>query len=106
MRVFWIAVAILALSLSWSVAAHPRSGDLPPRIVFVNDDAPGGGPGDGESWETAYTALAIALAAEPGPAEFWLAAGVYRPAGFSGRFARLVIGPGQHLFGGFAGTET
>ena len=106
MRTAAFVVALLALLLRGTVAqSSPGAG--PPKIVFVDADSPLE-IGDGTSWETAFKHLAIALAAEPGPAEFWVAAGAYNPVSLFGdrRFASIVIEAGQHVFGGFAGTET
>lgn len=78
------------------------------QTVFrVDADAPPGG--DGSSWPSAFHDLADALAAADaalGPAEIWVAAGVYRPDGGSGDVELSFDLPGDvRLLGGFAGDE-
>lgn len=72
-----------------------------PRVVRVNDNAPGIVQ-DGTSWDTAYRSLREASqAAVPGD-EFWVASGVYVSGG-----QYPVYNPPSNtsLYGGFAGTE-
>lgn len=99
------ALAVLVSLL----AASERTVVAGPKVVFVDVDAtPTDMIGDGKSWATAYVSLSIALALEAGPAEFWVAEGTYHPIGFFGdpRLYRIVIGPGQEVYGGFGGAET
>ncbi len=101
------AALLLLLSAVISTAAHTTDGHAGLKIVYVDADAPG--PiGTGTSWDDAYTSPQVALAVEDGPAEFWVAEGTYKPFGFFGdpRLPSFAIGPGQEVYGGFAGTET
>ncbi len=78
------------------------------QVVYVDDDAPGGG--DGSSWGTAFNDLqdALALDGKPGAdvSEIWVAAGTYRPDGGSGsRAMSFQLLSGVAVYGGFAGDE-
>ncbi len=79
-------------------------------VIFVDDDAPGGG--DGASWNTAYRFLQDALtdASGGGITEVHVAQGIYKPdrdeanpGGTGSREARFQLVSGVGLFGGFAG---
>jgi hypothetical protein len=73
-------------------------------IIFVT---PGGaGNADGTSWANARD-LQDALTNATAPAEIWVAAGSYRPAGPNGdRNTSFELKTGVAMYGGFAGTET
>lgn len=80
-----------------------------PPIVLVNDDAPP--PGDGLSWETAYSdlqdALDYARTYRGYVREIWVAEGTYRPdRGAGHRHAWFELIDGVRMYGGFAGHES
>ena len=79
--------------------------------LFVNQAA--SGTGNGESWQDAFTELALALELANECAnvqEIWVAEGTYLPAqpigGNSDRHRTFNIQRDVKLFGGFAGSET
>ena len=104
LHTMYIAIVLLGFLLSQGAGREASAG---PNIVYVDVDAPGE-IGTGDSWADAYVSLQFALALEPGPAEFWVAAGTYKAAAFFAdpRFGSIGIGAGQEVYGGFAGTET
>ena len=81
------------------------------KIIYVDDDAVGGG--DGGSWENAYRFLQDALAtasSDPNISEIWVAQGTYRPDeitadpnGTDDREATFQLVNGVALKGGYAG---
>jgi len=80
-------------------------------VIRVKHGAPG--PGDGQTWETAYPSLNHALdaaaASEGSTTEIWVAAGMYTPdpSGLDDpHHATFTLVPGVSLYGGFAGKET
>lgn len=93
-------------ALSTAVAVH--AGSLPVLSVYIDQSAPEGG--NGESWETAYNDLQIALLVTNRPyyawykTEFRIAGGKYRPD-FETRnpMMSFYLQPGDSLVGGFAG---
>lgn len=93
-----VLLALTAVGASRSAAA--------PKIVFVDVDATGNE--NGTSWPDAYTNLAAALFFQPGPAEFWVAEGEYKPDWLFDNLpgSSFVVGDGQEVYAGFAGTET
>jgi hypothetical protein len=98
LRSFLVSVASAILlagipSVAWGQAS----------IVYV--DAQAGGTNDGSSWPNAFTSLSNALAV--GPAEFWIAEGIYAPGNpASPQTETFNIQSGQQLYGGFAANET
>jgi len=90
----------------FDAAPRPSAPDGPVTRIHVRAGNTAG-PGDGKSWETAFRALADALAAAgEGRAELWVAAGTYRPTSGADRSASFVLRPGIELVGGFRGQET
>ncbi|HNO77260.1 MAG TPA: choice-of-anchor Q domain-containing protein [Phycisphaerae bacterium] len=79
------------------------------RRLYVDRTATSGA-NDGSSWTDAYTSLQAALVdvnSNCVPAEVWVAAGTYRPAGVGGsRSASFVLTENVRLYGGFSGGET
>ena len=71
---------------------------------YVDDTA--NGANDGTSWTDAFTDLQSAIAAASDGSEIWVATGTYRPSPIGDRTAAFWPGPGQKLYGGFAGIET
>ena len=64
-------------------------------------------PGDGSSWQEAYTDLQSALLVAAPGTEVWVATGVYRPdMGTLAKDVSFIPPTGVLIFGGFAGTET
>ncbi|MCP3916055.1 MAG: hypothetical protein GY711_10905 [bacterium] len=93
------------------VDAFPGHACLP--IVFVDADAPPGG--NGTSWSTAFDDLKNAVdwvtasraQCLPGPVEFWVAEGTYKPSrGTLDDELAFELLPLMQLYGGFAGVET
>ncbi len=74
-------------------------------VTYVDVDN-GSGIEDGESWATAYTTLADALAAARSGDEIWVAQGTYYPTTDTDRDASFNLVEGVTLYGGFAGTES
>lgn len=104
-RVTALAAATLLLCGGFKHDAI-AGGSLP--VVFVNGSV--AASGDGTSWEAAFKFLYEALEL-PGDKEVWVAQGLYKPRETTvlpalRRFASLSIGPGDRVYGGFAGTET
>jgi len=64
------------------------------RTLYVSKAGDGS---TGESWETAYTSIAGALASSASGDSIWVQGGLYNES--------LELEPGVGLFGGFAGTE-
>jgi len=97
-------IAILSLL---AVLVSPTLG----KIIYVDDDAVS--PGDGRSWDTAYTYLQDALADandSDAPVEIRVGQGTYRPdrsaeqpAGTGDRNVSFVLGEGFVLKGAYAG---
>jgi predicted outer membrane repeat protein len=79
------------------------SGSRTSRILYVNQDSPGGG--DGTSWETAFTNPRQALKAAVSGDEVWVAAGIYGPAEPDGREVLSLVN-GVLVLGGFGGFES
>ena len=85
---------------------------LAAKIIYVDDDAPP--PGDGTSWETAFTYLQDALAeanSSPKPVEIRVAQGIYTPdrgddITLGDRYATFQLINGVKLKGGYAGVGT
>jgi hypothetical protein len=96
---FFLMLAMLAALLP-ALPARAQT----PTIIYV---VPGGaGSRDGSTWANARD-LQTALTAATAPAELWVAAGSYRPAGPNGdRNTRFELKTGVAVYGGFAGTET
>lgn len=97
-----VVLFIASLWLTVCVAAQTR--------IYVNANLATGG-NDGTSWASAFRgrlALQTALtAAGAGPAELWVAAGVYAPSGTNGdRQLSFQLHNGVAVYGGFVGTET
>jgi predicted outer membrane repeat protein len=83
------------------LAAMLLATPAPGRVIYVDEDAPAFG--NGQSWATAYRALATAVSlAQPGD-EIWVAAGRYVPPPIPGVFQ---LPSGVRLYGGFAGNES
>ena len=84
------------------------NGSSADRLIFVDADAPS--PGNGSSWETAYTELETAVGQAAGAdiaMEIWVAAGTYVPTNPGDpRSATFQLANGVLMYGGFAGTET
>ncbi|HZW09856.1 MAG TPA: right-handed parallel beta-helix repeat-containing protein [Phycisphaerales bacterium] len=75
--------------------------------IFVDADAPAGG--DGTSWAAAFQDLQDGLqaaGAAGGPAEVWVAEGVYTPGPSGDRTRAFEMLSGVAIYGGFAGTES
>ncbi len=98
-------VSAVACCLAASVLATPAG-----SVLYVDDDAPGGG--DGTSWDTAYRFLtdALADAADGGVGEIRVAQGTYlpdrseaEPQGTGDRAASFALCHGLTVRGGFAG---
>ena len=66
----------------------------PARVLYVNCEAPPGG--DGTTWETAFQSIqeAVDVAEQHGPAQVWVAQGVYHEEVYLHDFT--------HVYGGFA----
>lgn len=81
-------------------------------LVVRVDKAQAGGPQDGRTWASAYSALAdaIAEAEQWGGGQVWVKAGVYNEPRYlpipSANNGALFLRPGIGLYGGFAGGET
>jgi len=108
------SVASVAMTCGYVYAADQDGGlvilRISPRILFVDDDAPG--CGDGESWGTAYKYLQDALGAAAPGNEIWVAGGTYQadrncasPTGTGDRAATFQLKNGVVVYGGFAGNE-
>jgi hypothetical protein len=77
------------------------------QIIYVKKGATS--PGDGSSWNTAYTDLQQALTAAtalPGNKEIWVARGEYKPTATLDRNISFVMPANTILYGGFEGNET
>ena len=82
------------------------------EIIYVDDDAPGGG--NGQTWVTAYRYLQDALYKPPTSGdEIWVAEGTYKPdantanpSGTGVREATFQLINGVSIYGGFAGGES
>jgi hypothetical protein len=74
-------------------------------IIYVNQNVPAGGTGDGSSWSNAMTDLSAALLGAPSCSQVWVAQGTYIPSGVQGPVG-FSPGPDTQVFGGFIGTET
>ncbi len=99
----WVAGVCTVLLLSgWPGALAPAAAQ--PTRVYVKADATG--QNNGTSWTDAYRELRDALRSQYYPAEFWVAAGVYKPALVGDPNAAFELRNDQALYGGFAGTET
>ena len=92
------------LLLAAAMASHAMGGS----VVFVDDDAPGGG--DGTSWNTAYRFLQDVLAGAAPGTEIRVAQGLYlpdhneaNPDGTGDREASFELNSGVTVFGGYAG---
>jgi hypothetical protein len=75
-------------------------------IIYVDDDAPGGG--NGRTWQTAYNCLQDALNVALSGDEIWVAQGIYKPDQGIGitpgnRYATFQLKNGVTLKGGYAG---
>lgn len=101
-RVFRI-MGTLALSLGMLAGPRGAQAATGPRC-YVNGFV-AGGLQDGSSWANAYPQLRTALD-DPNCVEFWVATARYLPSGTGVQSASFVINSGEHLYGGFAGTET
>lgn len=90
---------VLALSLLGSSGARAQN------VVYVKPDATG--RADGSNWDNAFTSLQRAFQNTPGNAQYWVAAGVYKPTSVDDRDAsfNLLYEAWQGLYGGFAGWE-
>lgn len=73
-------------------------------VIYVDDDASGGG--DGASWETACADLNQALEQAVSGDRIWVARGKYLPTSEQDRTAAFVMKKGVSILGGFNGTET
>ncbi|WP_187289866.1 gliding motility-associated C-terminal domain-containing protein [Flagellimonas ruestringensis] len=73
-------------------------------IIYVDENATGSN--NGTSWNDAYTDLqdALALSANCGLTEIWVAQGTYKPG--TSEYDSFVIPEGVTLLGGFTGNET
>lgn len=98
------SIAAALAGLSAAVAVHAQN-----RIVYVDASAPAGG--DGQSWQTAFNDLQIALLlihrtnSVGFEAEFRMAGGVYRPdLGTRDRRMPFFVEQGDRIVGGFAGS--
>lgn len=92
----WVVVA---LWVGWYLAG----GVSAQGVIFVDRDAPAGG--DGGSWASAYQEVREALVdAGSGPAEVWVAEGVYHPSD-TDETVSFTLTTGVALYGGFQGTE-
>lgn len=92
----------------WLIVCSSFAGAPAPAqtIIHVHHAAPPGG--DGAGWAAAFRDLqdGLAAAAASGPAEVWVAAGVYRPdRGTFDRGMSFELRDGVRVLGGFAGTE-
>lgn len=82
-----------------------------PTIIYVDVNSPGGAPGNGISWATAYTSLQSALQQPPvaGTNEIWVAQGTYYPDTGpetpGDRNATFTLVSGVGVYGGFTGTS-
>lgn len=74
-------------------------------VIYVRPNATSISP-DGQSWATAYTSLAEALAGDlTDKKEIWVAKGVYYPSGNTEREATFALVSGIGVYGGFTGNE-
>lgn len=73
-------------------------------VIYVDEQA--AGANNGTSWNDAYTDLqdALALSANCGLTEIWVAQGTYKPG--ASEYDSFVIPEGVTLLGGFTGNET
>ena len=73
-------------------------------VIYVDEQA--AGANNGTSWNDAYTDLqdALALSANCGLTEIWVAQGIYKPG--ASEYDSFVIPEGVTLLGGFTGNET
>jgi predicted outer membrane repeat protein len=92
-----MAMVVLVCTLCASPQAAHAGGQA---LCYVDAAAPGP-THDGNSWATAYTSLQTAL--DP-CGEIWVKAGVYKPG--TGQSDTFPVREGQHVYGGFAGTES
>ncbi len=92
-----------ALSLIALLVETPRAARAVAPLCYVNASV-AGGLGNGTSWSNAYADLQAALA-DPGCAEIWVAAGVYKPSATDPGVSFVVL-PGVAIYGGFHGTES
>ena len=75
-------------------------------IVYVAEY--GSGNQSGDSWSNVLPATQLPgrLASASAGTQFWLIKGIYKPTATTDRTISFTMGPGVHLYGGFAGTET
>ncbi len=96
----FVVSAMLALLLT--AVPAPQHAYAAAHRCYV--DAAATAPGDGLSWDTAYTNLSSALTYVD-CSTVWVAQGVYKPDTTS-RSVSFTVSPGVAVYGGFAGTET
>ena len=102
-----IRAASLAVLLGLGIALLGNGTAFAGSVWYVDDDSPGGSPGDGLGWATAFTDLQSALTVASEGDDIWVAGGTYRPDGTTGeRTLSFTPKTGVALYGGFAGGET
>lgn len=73
-------------------------GNAGAAIIYVDQNRPGTGAGDGSSWATAFKTVTDGVAATQAGDELWVAKGTY--------LEQITLKAGVKLYGGFNATET